>query len=84
MAAQRGLAWESDSPTWGGVTNQILALRDHLIDEQVTLVSMEATSDHWKACMYTWSCRSLCFTYVTRMGSSRMKSRIGLRIPSEV
>jgi len=34
--------------TWGAVTNQVLALRDHLIDEQVTLVVMEATSDYWK------------------------------------
>ncbi len=34
--------------TWGAVTNQVLALRDHLIAEQVTLVVMEATSDYWK------------------------------------
>lgn len=32
--------------TWGAVTNQVLALRDHLIAEQVTLVVMEATSDY--------------------------------------
>ena len=31
----------------GAVTNQILALRDHLVAEQVTLVAMEATSDYW-------------------------------------
>ena len=34
--------------TWGAVTNQVLALRDHLIQEQVTLVVMEATGDYWK------------------------------------
>ncbi len=34
--------------TWGAVTNQVLALRDHLIAEAVTLVVMEATSDYWK------------------------------------
>jgi transposase len=34
--------------TWGSVTNQILALRDHLVAERVTLVVMEATSDYWK------------------------------------
>jgi hypothetical protein len=34
--------------TWGAVTNQILALRDHLVAEEVTLVVMEATSDYWK------------------------------------
>jgi len=33
--------------TWGAVTSQILALRDHLITERVTLVVMEATSDYW-------------------------------------
>jgi transposase len=38
--------------TWGAVTNQILALRDHLIAEQVTLVVMEATSDYWKPFYY--------------------------------
>ena len=34
--------------TWGSVTNQVLALRDHLIAEQVTLVVMEATGDSAK------------------------------------
>ena len=34
--------------TWGAFTNQILALRDHLIEAQVTLVVMEATGDYWK------------------------------------
>ena len=38
--------------TWGSMTNQILALRDHLITEQVTLVVMEATSDYWRAFYY--------------------------------
>ena len=38
--------------TWGAMTNQILALRDHLIAEQVTLVVMEATSDYWKPFYY--------------------------------
>ena len=31
--------------TWGSTTNQILALRDHLLAEQVTSVVMEATGD---------------------------------------
>ncbi len=34
--------------TWGSVTSQVLALREHLIGEQVTLVVMEATGDYWK------------------------------------
>ena len=32
--------------TWGSMTNQVLALRDHLIAERVTCVVMEATSDY--------------------------------------
>ena len=38
--------------TWGSVTSQVLALRDHLIGEEVTLVVMEATSDYWKPFYY--------------------------------
>jgi len=38
--------------TWGAVTNQVLALRDHLIGEQVTLVVLEATGDYWKPFYY--------------------------------
>ena len=38
--------------TWGSVTNQVLALRDHLVAERVTLVVMEATSDYWKPFYY--------------------------------
>ena len=32
--------------TWGAMTSQILALREHLIEQKVTLVVMEATSDY--------------------------------------
>jgi hypothetical protein len=32
--------------TWGSMTNQVLALREHLIDAQVTLAVMEATGDY--------------------------------------
>jgi len=38
--------------TWGSVTSQILALRDHLAGLQVTCVVMEATSDYWKPFYY--------------------------------
>jgi SMODS and SLOG-associating 2TM effector domain 1/Transposase/Protein of unknown function (DUF4231) len=34
--------------TWSSKTNAVLALREHLINEQVTLVVMEATGDYWK------------------------------------
>ena len=32
--------------TWGSMTSQILALREHLIAERITCVVMEATSDY--------------------------------------
>ena len=38
--------------TWGSMTNQILALREHLLGEKVTCVVMEATSDYWKPFFY--------------------------------
>jgi transposase len=38
--------------TWGSMTNQILALREHLASEQVTCVVMEATGDYWKPFYY--------------------------------
>ena len=38
--------------TWGSMTGQILALRDHLLAEKVTCVVMEATSDYWKPFYY--------------------------------
>jgi len=43
---------KSTVTTWGAVTSQVLALRDHLIAEQVTLVVMEATGDYWKPFYY--------------------------------
>jgi transposase-like protein len=38
--------------TWGSTTNQVLALRDHLIAEQVRCAVMEATGDYWKPFYY--------------------------------
>jgi transposase len=38
--------------TWASTTNAILRLREHLIDEQVSLVVMEATGDYWKPFYY--------------------------------
>ena len=38
--------------SWGAMTNQILALREHLIDQQVSCVVMEATGDYWKPFYY--------------------------------
>ena len=38
--------------TWGSMTSQVLALREHLVAERVTCVVMEATSDYWKPYYY--------------------------------
>lgn len=38
--------------TWGAVTNQILALREHLVEQKITCVVMEATSDYWRPFYY--------------------------------
>ena len=38
--------------TWGSMTNQILALREHLLAEKVTCVVMEATGDYWRPFYY--------------------------------
>ncbi len=38
--------------TWTSMTGQILALREHLIAQQVTSVVMEATGDYWKPFYY--------------------------------
>lgn len=38
--------------TWGSMTSQILALREHLVEQQVSCVVMEATSDYWKPFYY--------------------------------
>jgi transposase len=38
--------------TWGAMTNQILALCDHLAAQQVTVVVMEATGDYWRPFYY--------------------------------
>jgi transposase len=38
--------------TWSSMSGAILALRDHLIDAQVSCVVMEATGDYWKPFYY--------------------------------
>lgn len=38
--------------TWGSTTGEILALREHLIAEQVSCVVIESTSDYWKPFYY--------------------------------
>lgn len=41
-----------ETTTWGATTSDILALRDFLVDQQVTAVIMESTSDYWKPFYY--------------------------------
>jgi transposase len=43
---------EETVSTWGSMTNQILALRDYLVEQQVGCVVMEATGDYWKPYYY--------------------------------
>src|SRR3954468_20231486 len=50
-AGRRGGARETVT-TWGSVTGQVLALRDHLLDQRVSCVVMEATGDYWKPFYY--------------------------------
>jgi len=50
-AGRRGGAGETVT-TWGSVTGQVLALRDHLLDQRVSCVVMEATGDYWKPFYY--------------------------------
>lgn len=50
-AGRRGGS-SSATTTWGSMTGQILALRDHLVEQQVTCVVMEATGDYWKPFYY--------------------------------
>jgi transposase len=38
--------------TWTAVTGRILDLKEHLLDEHVSLVVMEATSDYWRPFYY--------------------------------
>lgn len=52
VAGSAGRARKSTVTTWGSVTSQVLALRDHLVNEAVTFVVMEATGDYWKPFYY--------------------------------
>ncbi len=52
VAGSGRAAATSTVTTWSSVTGQILALREHLIGEQVTLVVLEATGDYWKPFYY--------------------------------
>src|SRR6478736_5220429 len=52
IQGSNGRKTSSTVTTWGSMTNQILALRDHLAAQQVTVVIMESTSDYWRPFYY--------------------------------
>ncbi|OIK23511.1 IS110 family transposase, partial [Streptomyces malaysiense] len=51
-STKRRGAFTTETTTWGSTTNAVLALREHLITAEVTLVVIEATSDYWKPFYY--------------------------------
>jgi transposase len=51
-SAKRRGSFTTETTTWGSTTNAVLALRDHLLTAEVTLVVIEATSDYWKPFYY--------------------------------
>lgn len=52
IQGSNGAKASSTVTTWGSMTNQILALREHLLEQQVSCVVMEATSDYWRPFYY--------------------------------
>lgn len=48
----RGRKTSSTVTTWGAMTNEVLALKDELAAQRVTVVVMEATSDYWRPFYY--------------------------------
>ncbi|MCH0570849.1 IS110 family transposase [Streptomyces sp. MUM 136J] len=51
-SAKRRRSFANETTTWASTTNAVLALRDHLLAAEVTLVVIEATSDYWKPFYY--------------------------------
>ncbi|MGW1909630.1 IS110 family transposase [Streptomyces sp. NPDC002076] len=51
-STKRRGSFTNETTTWGSTTNAVLALRDHLVAAEVTLVVIEATSDYWKPFYY--------------------------------
>ncbi|MET7899640.1 IS110 family transposase [Streptomyces mirabilis] len=51
-STKRRGTFTTETTTWGSTTNAVLALRDHLLAAEVTLVVIEATSDYWKPFYY--------------------------------
>lgn len=52
VPGKRAGTFESTVTTWGSTTDQVLAVREFLVQKQVTTVVMEATGDYWKPFFY--------------------------------
>lgn len=52
VPGKRKGTFETTVTTWGATASQVLDLVDHLADQRVTTVVMEATSDYWKPFYY--------------------------------
>ena len=61
--------------TWGAMTAQVLALRDHLIAAGVSLVVMEATSDYWKPYYYLFEDGPFALMLVNARHAKNMPGR---------
>jgi transposase len=51
-STKRRGSFTNETTTWGSTTHAVLALREHLLAAEVTLVVIEATSDYWKPFYY--------------------------------
>ncbi|MCQ4080928.1 IS110 family transposase [Streptomyces sp. RB6PN25] len=51
-STKRRGSFTNETTTWGSTTNAVLALREHLLAANVTLVVIEATSNYWKPYYY--------------------------------
>ncbi len=82
IQGEGGRRTSSTVTSWGAMTNQVLALRDHLAGHQVTVVVMEATGDSWRPFYYVleadfrscWSTRAVCGTSPAERRMSPMPS----------
>ncbi|MNW30476.1 Transposase [compost metagenome] len=54
VPGRRANSFTTTVTTWGATTNQVLALRDFVLEQQATTVVMEATSDYWKPFYYVF------------------------------
>src|ERR1035441_4242310 len=61
--------------TFATTTNALLELRDWLVDQQVTLVVMEATGDYWRGAYYLLE-DTLHVILVNEIGRASCRGRV--------